>query len=240
MESRSSAALRLRPAAHHELLGVRAESLDREYRWRNFIKPSQLSWTRGHQVQSQLIFPGAGFSIMALEAAKVLAPAENIATVELMDVQVLRAMAFQDENASVEVVCSLMNVVEDSDQSSITADFACDICLSKESGFVMASCATVRLQLGEPSPQALPERSACTVRMNDVDIDHFYSTLWGLGYNYTDMFRSITSLQRTTDAAQGIIHTELPPDYTTSLTFHPSTLDVAFQGIFGKTSVSQV
>ncbi|KAB8233744.1 uncharacterized protein BDW43DRAFT_310755 [Aspergillus alliaceus] len=233
MESRSSAALRLRPAAHHELLGVRVDSLNREYRWRNFIKPSQLSWTRGHQVQSQLIFPGAGFSVMALEAAKALAPTEKIALVELTDMQVLRAMAFQDENTAVEVICSLSNVIEDPDQANLTANFTCDMCLSKESGFVMAACGAVRLQLGAASSQLLPERTACPVRMNDVNIEHFYSTLWGLGYNYTDMFRSITSLQRTTDAASGIIHTTTEPDYTTSLTLHPATLDVAFQGIFG-------
>ncbi|KAL4910013.1 hypothetical protein BDW74DRAFT_186292 [Aspergillus multicolor] len=234
MESRSSAALRLRPAAHHELLGVRFDSLDREFRWRNFIKPSQLSWTKGHQVQSQLIFPGAGFSVMAIEAAKALAPEKEIRLVELKDVQVLRAMAFQDENTAVEVVCSLTNVVEVEDQ--ISANFTCDICLSKDSGFVMASCATVRLQLQSDQTQVLPERSPCPVRMNDVNIEHFYSTLWSLGYNYTDMFRSITSLQRTTDTASGVIHTTTEgaePGYITSLTLHPATLDVAFQGIFG-------
>ncbi|RDW90313.1 uncharacterized protein DSM5745_02088 [Aspergillus mulundensis] len=234
MESRSSSALRLRPAAHHELLGVRVDSLDREFRWRNFIKPSQLSWTKGHQVQSQLIFPGAGFSVMAIEAAKALVPEKEIGLVELSDVQVLRAMAFQDENTAVEVVCSLTNVVEAEDQ--ITANFTCDICLSKESGFTMASCAAVRLQLQSDQTQVLPERTPCPVRMNDVNIEHFYSTLWSLGYNYTDMFRSITSLQRTTDTASGVIHTTTEaaePGYTTSLILHPATLDVAFQGIFG-------
>lgn len=70
--------------------------------------------------------------------------------------------------------------------------------------------------------------------MSEVDINYFYSTLWDLGYNYTGMFRSVTSLRRTTDSATGVIHVKGEDDYSTDVIFHPGPLDVAFQAIFGK------
>ncbi len=235
MEARQSSALRLRPKPHHELLGVRVDSIDGTYRWRNFIKPSELPWAKGHQVQSQLIFPGAGFSVMALEAGRALVEAEEIILIELTDIEIMRAMTFQDENGSVETQCSLTNIY--SDDMSISADFTCDICLSKDVGFVVASRSRVKLHLGSPSNGALPDRVSNGLPMSEVDIKYFYSTLSDLGYNYTGMFKSVTSLKRTTDSATGIIHVETEDDYSTDVLFHPGPLDVAFQAIFGKQEI---
>ena len=232
MEARQSTALRLRPKPHHELLGVRVDSVVGTYRWRNFIKPNELPWAKGHQVQSQLIFPGAGFSIMALEAGRMLAQAEEITLFELTDIEIMRAMTFQDENGSIETQCNLTNI--HSDGSSLSADFTCDICLSKDVGFVAASRSRVKLYLGSPSNGALPDRVSKRLPMSEVDINYFYSTLWDLGYNYTGMFRSVTSLRRTTDSATGVIHVKNEGEYGTDVLFHPGPLDVAFQAIFGK------
>ncbi|KAF2819712.1 hypothetical protein CC86DRAFT_429870 [Ophiobolus disseminans] len=196
MEARQSTALR-----------VRVDSPDGIYRWRNFIKPSELPWAK------------AGFSVMALEAGRAMVQAEEIVLIELIDIEIMRAMTFQDENGSVETQCSLTNIR--SDGLSLSADFACDICLSKE------------LHLGRPSNGALPDRVSNRLPMSKVDIEYFYSTLWDLGYNYTGMFRSVTSLKRTTDSATGVIHIESEDDYGTDMLFHPGPLDVAFQTIFG-------
>jgi hybrid polyketide synthase/nonribosomal peptide synthetase ACE1 len=232
MEARQSSALRLRPESHHELLGVRVDSVDGAYRWRNFIKPSELPWAKGHQVQSQLIFPGAGFSVMASEAGRALVRDEQITLIELTDIEIMRAMTFQDENGSVETQCNLTNIC--SDGTSFSADFTCDICLSKDVGLVAASRCKVKLHLGPPSNDALPDRVSSGLPMSEVDINYFYSTLWDLGYNYTGMFKSVTSLRRTTDSATGIIHVDGEDDYSTDVIFHPGPLDVAFQAIFGK------
>lgn len=232
MESRQSAVLRLRPNSHHELLGIRIENNGRIYRWRNFIKPSELSWAKGHQVQSQLIFPGAGFSVMAIEAGCCLMPMEEIALIELTDIEIMRAMTFQDENDSVETQCSLTNIIFNG--FTVHAEFSCEICLSKDLGFVEASRSRVKLHCGAPTSDSLPDRVSDELPMSEVDIEYFYQTLWDLGYNYTGMFRSVTTLKRTTDSAIGVIHVDSGEDYSTDTLFHPGPLDVAFQTIFGE------
>jgi hybrid polyketide synthase/nonribosomal peptide synthetase ACE1 len=235
MEARQSAVLRLRSNPHHELLGIRVESGDRAYRWRNFMKPNELSWTKGHQVQSQLIFPGAGFSIMAVEAGRTLVPTEEITLIELTDIEIMRAMTFQDENDSVETQCSLTKIIFGN--STVSADFSCDICLSKDLGFVEASRSRVKLYRGSPNNNTLPDRVLSGLPMSEVDIEYFYQTLWDLGYNYTGMFKSVTTLKRTTDSATGVIRVEAGEDYATDVLFHPGPLDVAFQTIFGELKI---
>ncbi|KAJ9199832.1 hypothetical protein DTO164E3_4289 [Paecilomyces variotii] len=76
--------------------------------------------------------------------------------------------------------------------------------------------------------------------MIDVDVNMFYSSLQSLGYNYAGLFRSITSLRRTTDAAMGEILTAETVNGTEyaseDFLVHPAALDVAFQAIFAAVS----
>jgi hybrid polyketide synthase / nonribosomal peptide synthetase ACE1 len=72
-ESRVSKAYRFRSIAKHELLGVRSiDEVEGELRWRNYLKPKEMPWLNGHQIQGQMVFPAAGFAAMALEAARNL------------------------------------------------------------------------------------------------------------------------------------------------------------------------
>lgn len=235
-ETRESKAMRLREDATHELLGVRtADNTEGEYRWRNFLKPTEMPWLRGHQIQGQTLFPAAGFAAMAIESSRVLAPSEQIRLIELRDFSIHRALAFYDEAAGVETVFSLTNITMDNsnNQKSVFADFACFACQNKDSGNLTSMASgQLKLCLGEPSVVALPERPPPGINFADVDTDLFYTHLTNLGYNYSDIFRAITSLRRTTDAANGTIHSAANPDAPSPFTLHPATLDVAFQSVF--------
>ncbi|KAL9106182.1 MAG: hypothetical protein Q9227_008774 [Pyrenula ochraceoflavens] len=233
-ESRVSRSMRWRPSGHHELLGVRIDSGDGEYRWRNFIKPNEIPWLRGHQIQGQTIFPGAGYVAMAVEASKVFENENRaIALFEILDVRIVRAMALRDEDAGVECMVSLTNVQYDLDEGLLLADFVCGTCPTNEAPWALSCSAKVRLQLGQPSERVLPERIQPVLEMTDVEQEHFYSALSAIGYNYSDMFQGIISLKRTTDIASGVIHIGADETYHPPFVIHPAPLDVAFQGIFG-------
>ena len=235
-EARESKAIRLREDATHELLGVRtADNTEGEYRWRNFLKPTEMPWLRGHQIQGQTLFPAAGFAAMAIESSRVLAPSEEVHLIELREFSIHRALAFYDEAAGVETIFSLTNVTTNNsnNERSVFADFACFACQNKDSGNLTSMASgQLKLCLGEPSVVALPERPPPGVNFADVDTDLFYTHLTNLGYNYSEIFRAITSLKRTTDAANGIIHSAANPDAPSPFTLHPATLDVAFQSVF--------
>lgn len=232
-ESRATKAMFSRPERHHELLGVRLDGGENDFRWRNFIQPDEMPWLRGHQVQGQMVFPGAGFASMAFEACKSLAPPGRISMIELIDLRVSRAMALTDENPGVESMVTLSNVRRDERNCVVFCDYECAICLTPDSVPVSASTGRIRLELGTASLESLPSRSPSGLDMNHVDMEHFYRSLSALGYNYSNMFTGITSLKRTTDTASGTIRVEGADGYSPAFTFHPAPLDVAFQSIFG-------
>ncbi|KAI0855451.1 putative polyketide synthase [Xylaria cubensis] len=238
-ESRKSRALRLRPHSHNELLGARIDSGENELQWRNFLKPSELPWVKGHQIQGQIIFPGAGFAAMAVEACKAFVSEgsryESIALIELQDLTIRRAVSFPDESIGVESVVTLSNIKRDEESGLVECDFVCETSLSKDSPLAATSTASIKLLLGTGSADMLPPRAPqpSSQKMIDVDCEVFYDSLAKLGYNYADSFVGIKALERTTGNSAGTIHIKGPEDYETELIIHPAPLDVAFQGIFG-------
>jgi 2-polyprenyl-3-methyl-5-hydroxy-6-metoxy-1,4-benzoquinol methylase len=235
-ESRLSKAMRSRKQGPHELLGVRLDSGEDELRWRNFLKPSEMPWVHGHQIQGQTIFPGAGFAAMAIEAAKAFADdaGEEVELIELEDLTIRRALAFVDEILGAEVIVTLSNV-QRSANGLVLLDFVCGACPSKDAAPTTISAARIKLRLGPGSPDTLPprDRSSEDEKMTDVDTEIFYNSLAKLGYNYTDMFKGITKLSRRRQASSGIINTAGDEGYNTDLIVHPAPLDVAFQAMFG-------
>ena len=231
-EGRVSKAFRHRSNAKHELLGVRLDSVQGELRWRNFLKPKEMPWLKGHQIQGQLVFPAAGFATMALEAARNLAPFEVIRLMELQHFSIHKALSFSNENAGVEILFVLSNIREES--GYITTDFGCHACLNKDAGdFTSMASGQLKITLGEPSHSTMPLRPEWANNFIDTDVDFFYESMLELGYGYTGMFRGMTEMQRTNAGSRGSL--TIPQDEVSALqdwVIHPATLDVAFTAEF--------
>ena len=236
-ESRISKAMRMRSNPPHELLGNRIDSGESEMRWRNFLKPTEMPWVRGHSIQGQTIFPGAGFASMAIEASKGFADdlGEEIELIELENLKIHRALGFMDETVGVEVVVSLSNIKTDEASGLVTYDFTCSACPSKDAPLATHSTAHVKLTLGLGTAETLPPREPRSEahKMIDVDTEVFYNSLAKLGYNYDGMFKTVSYMNRKTMASSGTIHTTTEDGYKPNLIVHPAPLDVAFQGLFG-------
>lgn len=72
-ESRLSKGNRLRPFPAHDLLGLfDVGSTPYEPRWRYHVSLANIPWLRDHVVEGFIIFPGAGYLIMVIEAMKQL------------------------------------------------------------------------------------------------------------------------------------------------------------------------
>ncbi|KAJ9137155.1 AMP-binding enzyme family protein [Pleurostoma richardsiae] len=252
-ESRESRMHRFRPQPAHPLLGVRVHAAgQREYRWRNYLSPTEVAWLPGHKIQGQTLMPAAAFLTMAIEAGRLAVEdaegddAREVQLIELSDAAIHRALGFLDDRG-VETLFSLSQVAVTSHSdgvSVLTADFQCDACPSRDAGsFVLMASGRVTVRTGPVSPSLLLPRPAADVadrRLSAISIDHFYGELASLGYNYTELFKGVTALQRTTSHATGeIVSTWSDPDKTTEpepYCLHPSVLDVAFQTIFAAVS----
>lgn len=229
-ESRKSKQYRTRSQAPHILLGTRADDgTGVELRWRNFLSVQDIPWLEGHQIQSQVVFPAAGYISMVLEAAQVMAREgeHDIQLLEVCDLDITRALVFPDEKTGIETTTALTNITVHAD--AITASFAISAHLSRDATHLTkVADGTVRVVTG-PSSSHLAPRTATPAHLIPIDADRFYSSLQDVGYGYTREFRTCSDMRRRLDFCTGSI--QKPED--APLLVHPGVLDQAFQALFG-------
>jgi len=110
-ESRLSRDYRLRKHPYHDLLGVRSpESTSIEPRWRHMIDVTSMPWLADHVVDGLMVFPGAGYLCMAIEAISQLARDKFSdlpeSQVILRDVQFSKALLIADSPHRIEAQLS--------------------------------------------------------------------------------------------------------------------------------------
>lgn len=106
-ESRLSLDYRKCSAPRHLLLGALTPDLNRlEPTWRNMIRVSEIPWLSGHVVQSNIVYPAAGYIAMAIEASaqrsRLDLPAEAIANYKLKHISISMPMLIPDTSEGIE------------------------------------------------------------------------------------------------------------------------------------------
>jgi acyl transferase domain-containing protein len=216
----------------HLLLGRQsAHSTPSSMHWQNFIKPRDIEWLDGHSLQGQVVFPGAGYVVMAMEAAVKLGGERSIQLLEVLDLKIDKAVTFEDENSMVEINLSLDVDASRTTDAYAVYSFTIDSCLAKEAGLTRSVAGTLAITYGTATREALPIPMDEPAHLNDVSIDRFYNMLDKVGYNYTKQFRGITTLRRGDSKAYGTIDFHRLEDDHRNMVIHPSTLDVAFQSM---------
>ncbi|KAI8627214.1 beta-ketoacyl synthase domain-containing protein [Xylariaceae sp. FL1651] len=219
----------------HLLLGkLAAHSTPAALQWHNSIRPRDMPWLDGHQLQGQTVFPGAGYVVMATEAALHVAAGRSVQLIEITDLQIFKAVTFDDENSLVELSLSFEIDLESASVDQITARFRIDCCLAKESAMSPSTSGKIIITCGPTSSQALPNAQPEPPHMAKISVEAFYKELSGVGYDYTKEFRGIASIRRADNRSCGIIR--LPGSADDSLLLHPATLDVAFQTLIAAVS----
>ena len=232
-ESRISKNFRHRDEPIHELLGVRSfhDLEPYELRWRNILKLNEIPWLRGHRFQNQVLFPGAGYAVLALEASKTLFHGRSVKLVEIEDLQIHKAITLEEDHPGTEIIFSL-NLLNhhDHDTDIIATSFACYSCHDEKKG-ALDKCAVGRLYVtfGNPSEDTLPSRVSGQVEASKIAVttEKFYDSLLDIGLEYTDMFRTIEHISRRGKKASASTRKVA----SSGLMVHPALLDVCFQSI---------
>lgn len=229
--SRTSGAHTIARGPPHPILGRRCvdRETSHEIQWRNLLRPKEISWLKGHKIQRQIVFPAAGFVAMAVEAMKALAGKSNIALVTIENLIIGRAMAFNDEHASMESLFSVKLI--HSSKEKIQAKFSCFSGPSNEPGalLVLNAEGEVTVELADPEPDTLPFAESEDFNMNEVEVDRFYDQLSELLYEYSPPFRGMLSIRRKNGYARGIMENQAGLGWEDDLIIHPGMLDTAIQ-----------
>ena len=230
-ESRRSRRMRLRQKPFHPLLGdVSPDSAPHHLRWKNILKPSEIEWLEGHRLQNQIVFPAAGYVSSALEAAQSLAEGKGIRLIELSDFFIHQAVTFEGIDTGVEVLIELSQISQ-TQTDLIVAKFTYSAALGGQTAdFSLAAEGELKVFLGDASISLLPERGPTPSHLIDVEQKRLYNFMENLGYNFTGLFRSLSTLKRKLGKAS-CLAMRATTDDAGLLLVHPVDLDAAFQSV---------
>lgn len=109
LEGRTSAQYRFRQHVHHEFLGTRVDDWNEcEARWTNRIMLEQSPWLKDHNVNGAIIFPAAGFIVMALEAVRQVYGTEGSPVgYKLRNVKFPKAVTLTEQHRGTELQLTL-------------------------------------------------------------------------------------------------------------------------------------
>lgn len=254
-DSRLSRALRNRAQRHHPLLGHRVgDGIDDEMRWRNMLKPSELPWIAGHQLQGQMVYPAAAYVSTAIESAPFLVDAvggqsDAIRLIEVDEFVIGKALVFDDKDAQsgVETLFTLSGFEPEGSSRAgpggvqvVSATFRFYAALGQQadtlsclaSGRLVVTCGNARGGDSAASPGLLPRRAPEPANTAGIREDSFYSSLEQLGYEYTGDFRALSALRRKLNYGSAMVAIPIQEDEADSVLIHPALLDASFQAIF--------
>ncbi|CAG8224295.1 unnamed protein product [Penicillium salamii] len=201
-----------------------------EFQWRNILQQSEMPWLSGHALQGQIVFPATGYASMALEALKSIAfelrPGAALSLMKLIDLDIPRAIAFDDDDTSVETIFSVSSVAFSG--AKMTAGWAC---------YSAARDGTIQLNAkgGALVEMSLAKADTLSIARTDpynlvpVDQAQFYESLTRVGYNYAHPFRGVSDIRRKPGYSVGTLSNQSEDD---DLVLHPGLLDSALQSVF--------
>ncbi|KAL8970594.1 MAG: hypothetical protein Q9183_001440, partial [Haloplaca sp. 2 TL-2023] len=247
IEGRTSKNIRFRQFPPHELLGTAAPDWNRhEARWTIHIDRKRSPWVDDHKINGTVLYPATGFIIMAVEAARQLAPSSRkVRQYHLRDVTYGKAIVVPHDSR-VEVQITLRRTGDEGRNFLSWSEFR--IYVFEDHDATEAGRGQVALEYEHDSvandwdhsqeQHDLLARSryaqSVAVCKADVPSKQFYEALVASGMSYGPSFRS---LKRIRYGAQGSalahinalswsssISTTLQPDV-----IHPGALDTLLQ-----------
>lgn len=245
-EPRLSKAARESETPPHDLLG--RPTIDYSPltpTWRHIIRPRDLPWTRDHVIQSQIVFPAAGYITMAIEAIRQtsLRP-ENIGDYKLSDIDFVSGLVLEDDIEGVDVRVSLSPSPDRILRSQGWSNF--HIQSLQSSGKWILHCeGRIAVTSRESGTLSINDNrnSIAAVHCEDrsewvhLTAQDIYGGLAEIGLSYGPMFQNqVSALQGQGQAVTKIRVPDttavMPANYQQSHVLHPTTLDTLFQAAF--------
>jgi acyl transferase domain-containing protein len=252
-ESRLSRNYRFRSQPRLDLLGAPCPDSDSsEWKWRGFLRTKDTPWIRDHEVLSSILYPAAGFIVMALEAAhQIASPEKVVQEYEFREVQIEKAAVIVDDSFGLECVLQLRpHELGASNETTLWYRFRVSTCAEGED--LQENCSgLINIKYTSTEQSALMrmervlEHKKCVKRYEELrkscqksqDPVKFYSEMSAIGLAYGPTFRNITAIK--TGQSGSCCTVEIPEISSTmpgGVEFphllHPTTLDTIFQTIF--------
>ncbi|KAI1412497.1 putative FSP1 [Hypoxylon sp. FL1857] len=243
LEPRFNRAIRERTQAPNNLLGslVPGTNIDAPS-WRQIVRTTEIPWIKDHVVQSNILYPAAGFISLAIEAATQLTNIETeahaasptgISGYRLRDIDIAKALAIPDDAAGIEIQTTLRPVSDDAiglrdwkqfEVSSVTTENRWTL---HAKGFILveskSSSEATHLRLDK-------KKSLTTSYTRNIDPADMFTNLRALGITHGPMFQNIEKIIQSGRERQSmttfiVADTSLSDEFPDNHVLHPTTLD---------------
>ncbi|KAK4861763.1 hypothetical protein LT330_003798 [Penicillium expansum] len=242
-ESKISKDHRLHPFGRKDLLGVSDPNCNPfEMRWRNFVRVSEMPWTKDHQVNGTIVYPGAGMLVMAIEATKQVAEQGRIISgFNIQEAKFHAAMIVPPGTHGIETSIYL-HPVKGMD-SNISGWFEFRLCTCENEEWIENCTGSIQIvytsdedehemdkmhqeELWSSRLEAYSDAiKACTLL---VDGSSLYDRFLNSGYDYGEAFQLIETLSLSPAQPCVTAHVKRLSS-STGETIHPTTLDAILQ-----------
>lgn len=238
-ESRLSRDYRLRSQPYHDLLGVRMTELTTiEPRWRHMVNLATLPWLADHVIDGLIIFPGAGYVCMVLEAilqiSRELYPDTGLEAVSFQNISFLRALVIPDTHSRIEMQLGLKQI---SDNNSLAYRFS----VTAHSDGKWSEFCTGHVQAVTTHEDIQTETAMVDTKyhkmFDGIELlpEQLYREMDDDGNTYGQAFRGLHSIKVSVDASQAEavievpdIAARMPSQHQSTHVLHPTTFDIMF------------
>ncbi|KAJ5357821.1 hypothetical protein N7541_004979 [Penicillium brevicompactum] len=233
-EPRVNVSHRSRKIGYHDLLGVPVNGTNPfAPSWRHVIRLSDLPWVREHTVQSNVIYPGAGYICMAIEAVSQLAQETNqvFSGYRLRDVDILQALIIPEGPEGVEVQLNIKPVNSKAIGMRGWNEF--NIFSVGRQGWT-EHCRGL-ISTGEMSAR---EEWSELRHFQRIEPEDVFSALRANAIYHGRTFQNLQSVQVGNDQAVATlviadVASTMPSNYQRTHVLHPTTLDSVFVSAYG-------
>ena len=237
-EPRVSREVRHRKDRHHELLGSQVPGGDGLTRsWRNMLQIKHVSWLDSHKLEQTIIFPGAGYIAMAIEAVSQTLDAsrQSSNTFGLRNVNILAALVLPPETET-EIFTTLRpKPLSSATKSKEWWDF--EIVSYTDGYSSLHATGSISLQTTESSLQSMGLSPDNDSELETTASKGWYIKLGEAGLNFGPDFQSIKEVQKDGSRSYRYAKTLVPflqtsariHEHEPSYTIHPITIDALLQ-----------
>lgn len=251
-ESRLSKNYRFWKFPRHELLGnIAPDFSELEPRWRNVLRLSEVPWIKHHNIQDVVVFPGAGYISMAIEAALQLAhltDQTNIKGVRLRDLSFHKALVVPDTAEGIETSFVLQPNENANAALGIWSEFR--VFSYQDNGTAIEHCRGLVLVELEAATRGVgghaEEAKAAEMRNkqrfelaeeicdHSLDARTLYDAIDSVGLHFGEIFKTIQSVKYGSAETLATICTPetaacMPGNFEYPHLIHTTTLDAVLQ-----------
>lgn len=219
--------------------------------WRHFLSIQENPWIGEHVVHGAILYPGAGFLAMAIEAVLQLAePGREVINIRLKGVRIVKALVIKEDEDHPEVITRFRRAESgDDDDWSGCWEFAisCARALNEPeqhaTGQIMLEYLPKEPYLSPASGLVHDARKGEYANLVDAATDtmqqgDFYNASKNAGLAYGPDFQGVVEMARGTDSCCWSVKVTdrsatMPGGFESKHLIHPTTLDAIMHSLFG-------